>query len=264
MDDFGFMDMGGARHFLEAQREMKNPGLRLCKVTNITDPDKLNRVLVKPLTSEDDKNIQESNWIPVVMPLSGKQCGVYLMPSVDDVVVVSYLDGDPNRPYVVGGTWSPKSPAPYTIEEGKNTHFSVKTPSGSELLFYDEKDKEYITLTTPKKAELRIDDEKKTASFQDPDKKNAMTLNWEKGELELKVDKKITITCGSSSVTIDGGGKIEIKADSEISLKAATVSIDASNEARVKGSSVNVEASGKLGLKGATADLKGSAGVNIN
>lgn len=250
--------------YLEMREKMQWSGLRLAKVTNITDPDKQNRVKVRPLAPEDNKDILETDWCPVVMPLSGKSCGIFAMPSVDDLVLIAYLEGNTTCPYVVGGTWNPKSPAPYTIADGKNVNFSVKTPGGSELLFYDEKDKEYITFTTPKKAALTVSDEKKTASFTDPDKKNSLTVNWEKGEIEITADKKITLKAGKASIVLDGSGKITIKADNSIELSSAGIKSDASNANKISGSSVEVGAKGKLTLKGATADLKGSAGVNIN
>lgn len=261
---FDVFDDDGGQDFLEMREKMKWTGLRLAKVTNITDPDKQNRVKVRTLAPDNDKNILETDWCPVVMPLSGKSCGVFAMPSVDDLVLIAYLEGDLTCPYVIGGTWNDKSPAPYTVQDGKNVNFSVKTPGGSELLFYDEKDKEYITLTTPKKAALLLNDEKKTASFTDPDKKNSVTVNWEKGEIEIKADKKITLTAGKASIVLDGSGKITIKADTSVELSSAGIKSDASNANKISGSTVEVGAKGKLTLKGATADLKGSAGVNIN
>ena len=263
-DFFDFVDDSSKLHFLEAQQQSQRIGVRLAVVTNITDPKNLNRVKVKPLAEEDDKNILESDWCPVIMPLSGKECGIFLMPGIDDIVLVAYLEGDPNCPYVIGGTWNQDSAAPYTVTDGKNFNFSIKTPGGSELLFYDEKDKEYILLNTPKKAEFRVDDEQKTASFTDPEKKNSISLNWEKGELTVTADQKITFTAGKASITMEGSGKITIKADNEVNIESAAINSKASNASKVTGSSVEVSASGKLTLKGASADLKGSSGVNIN
>lgn len=261
---FDIFDDGGGQDLIGLEARQVCSGIRLAKVTNIKDPEKHNRVKVRLALPEADKDILETDWCPVVMPLSGKGSGVFMMPSVDDLVLISYLDGNPNCPYVIGGTWNPKSPAPYTVADGKNINFSVKTPGGSELLFYDEKDKEKISLSTPSKAELHIDDEKKNALLTDKDKKNQISLNWEKGEIEIKADKKITITAGKSSIVLDGSGKITIKSDTSVEIKSAGITTDASNANKVSGSSVEVGAKGKLTLKGATADLKGSAGVNIN
>lgn len=246
------------------QGDMQRAGLTLAKVTNITDPDKLNRVMCKPVVSDEEKDVLETEWCPVVQPLSGKSCGHFYMPSVDDLVLLAYLNGDPHCPYVIGGTWNGDSPAPYTVADGKNINFSIKTPGGTELLFYDEKDKEYIQMNTPKGAKLTINDEQQTAQFSDPEGKNLITINWKDGEMSITADKKITLAAGSTQIVMESSGNLTMKADKSVSVKGTDIEANASNGFTAKGASANVEASGKLTLKGASADLKGSMGVNIN
>lgn len=260
--NFDFYD-GGLR-LDEIQQEMTRPGLTLAEVTNIKDPENLNRVKCKPVVDKKEKDVLETEWCPVVQPLSGKSRGVFYMPSVGDLVLLAYLNGDPHCPYVIGGAWDKDSPPPYTVKDGKNINFSVKTPGGTELLFYDEKDKEYIQLKTPKNAMLRIDDEQQQAQFKDPNSKNTITINWKNGEIQITADKKMTLSAGSTQIVLDSSGSLTMKADKKISAKGADIELNANNDFKAKGTSSNVEASGKLTLKGATADLKGSMGVNIN
>lgn len=248
----------------QLQQNMQRVGLTLAKVTNITDPKKLNRVLCRPLAGEKETDILETDWCPVVQPLSGKECGQYFMPSVDDLVVLAYLGGDPHCPYVVGGVWNKDSPPPYTMQEGKNLNFSIKTPNGSELLFYDEKEKETVTLKTPKGAQLKLDDAQQTATLTDPESKNSIKLNWKDGEMTLHADKKMTLSAGETTITLESSGTVTIKGSGKITLNGSDIEGKASNSFKASGASANVEANGKLTLKGASADLKGSAGVNIN
>ena len=259
---FDFFDHG--MRLDEVQRHSKRMGLTLAEVTNIKDPDKLNRVMCKPVAADSDKDILETEWCPVVQPLSGKNCGHFWMPSVGDLVLLAFLNGDPQCPYVVGGTWNKESPALYTVKDGKNLNFSIKTPHGTEILLYDEKGKEYIQMNTPKKATLLINDEQQKAQFQDPDKKNTIIIDWKGGEIKITAEKKLTLAAGSTKVVLDSSGNLTMKADKKVSADAANVEMKASNGFKAKGTSANVEASGKLTLKGMTADLKGSAGVNIN
>lgn len=259
---FDFMDNG--LRLDEIQEEMQRVGLTLAKVTNITDPDKLNRVMCKPVVSDGEKDVLETEWCPVVQPLSGKSCGHFYMPSVDDLVLLAYLNGDPHCPYVIGGTWNGDSPAPYTVANGKNFNFSVRTPGGTELLFYDEKDKEYIEMKTPKGAKLTINDEQQKAELSDPEGKNLITINWKNGEMCVTADKKITLAAGSTQIVMESSGNLTMKADKTVSIQGTDIETSASNGFTAKGAAANVEASGKLTLKGASTDLKGPAGVNIN
>ncbi len=248
----------------ELQKSMQRVGLTLARVTNITDPKKLNRVLCRPVAGKKETDILETDWCPVMQPLSGKNCGQYFMPSVDDLVLLAYLGGDPHCPYVVGGVWNTESPPPYTMQEGKNINFSIKTPGGSELLFYDEKEKETVTLKTPKGARLSLDDLGQTVVLTDPESKNSIKLDWKNGEMTLHADKKMVLSAGETSITLESSGTVTIKGSGKITVNGSDIEEKATNSFKAAGSSANVEASGKLTLKGASADLKGSAGVNIN
>ena len=99
------------------EHQMARQGLTLAMVTNITDPDKLNRVKCVPV--ENRKSEEETDWCYVMAPLGGKQCGQFFFPNVNDLVVLAYLGGDPHRPMVIGSWWNTETAPPYTIEEGK-------------------------------------------------------------------------------------------------------------------------------------------------
>ena len=51
------------------ERQMARQGLTLATVTNITDPDKLNRVKCLPIENKD--NEEETDWCYVMAPLGG-------------------------------------------------------------------------------------------------------------------------------------------------------------------------------------------------
>ena len=250
--------------FEDIERRSKRTGLTLAKVTNIKDPENRNRVLCKPITGDNEKDILETEWADVIQPLSGKNAGTFLLPSVNDIVLIAYLDGDPHCPFVVGGVWDKQSTAPYTMKDGKNKDFSFKTPTGSEIHFTDEKDKQKIEVKTPKGTEITLDDEKETVTVTDKNKKNSLTIKIKDGEVELKAEKKLTLSAGKTSLVLESGGKATLKGSGDITLDGSNVNVKGKSAVNLKGASAKVEASGKLTLKGTTADLKGPAGVNIN
>ena len=154
------------------ERQMQRPGLSLAVVTNINDEEKLNRVKCLPIENE---NKEETDWCYVMAPLGGKQCGQFFFPNVNDLVVLGYLGGDPHRPIVLGAYWTTQFPPPYTIQDGKVYNFSIKTPNGTELLFYDEPKKQKVTLTLPSGTVLSIDDENQAVALKDKAGDNALT-----------------------------------------------------------------------------------------
>ncbi len=260
---FDFYDEGLSQ-FDDIEQRSKRMGLTLAKVTNIKDPENRNRVLCKPITGEKEKSILETEWADVIQPISGKNAGTFLLPSVDDIVLIAYLDGDPHCPYVIGGVWDKKSTAPYTMKDGKNYDYSFKTPTGSEIHFKDEKNKQQISLSTPKGTSLTLDDEKETVSITDKNKKNTLTIKIKDGNIEIKAEKKLTISAGDTTLALESGGAATLKGKGTVTLDGSSIKGKAKSRLELKGASANLEATGKLTLKGATADLKGPAGVNIN
>lgn len=243
--------------------ESRKYGVELAKVTNIDDPEKLGRVKCKLLT--DDKNIGETDWCFVMTPFGGKEYGLYLHPNVDDVVVIAYAGGDVHRPYVLGSLWNKETKSPYDIKEGKNETFALKTPLKTEIALSDIKDKQKLTITMPSGTVLAIDDENKRVELRDKDKKNMLTMAWEKGEVELAAEKKLTLSAGETQILLDSSGAITIKSKTKVAISTATLEASANSKVQLKSSGeAAVQATGQLTLKSSgMTTVKGSM-VKIN
>ena len=247
----------------QVAKYMQKSGLMLATVTNINDPDTLGRIKCKPVSEDED--VAETDWCFCLSPAGGKEYGCFFFPNVDDLVVLAFLNGDVHHPLVIGHYWANETVAPYKIEGGKNEISSIKTPKGVEIKLVDTDKKEKLLLTTPSGAFVQIDDEAKSISFQDKEADNAFTLNWEKGEAELKVKKKITMDAGGkASLTMESSGAITIEATDTLTLKGKDVNITANSNFEAEGMSAKVKANGMLTLQASgTAQLKGAT-VKIN
>jgi len=78
-------------------------------VTDNNDPDKMGRVKVKYPTLTEDHT---SFWARLASPMAGKQRGLYILPEIDDEVLVAFEHGDIHRPYVIGMLWNGKDALP--------------------------------------------------------------------------------------------------------------------------------------------------------
>ena len=242
-------------------RSMERPGLTMAVVTNINDEEKLNRVKCLPIENE---NAEETDWCYVMAPLGGKEHGQFFFPSVNDLVVLGYLGGDPHRPFVLGAFWNTEVKPPYTIQDGKVHHFSIKTPSGTELLFYDEPNKQKVTLTLPSGTVLSIDDENKAVSLKDKQGENALEMDLQKGNVTLKAKTQLALSAGETSIVLESSGNLTQKANGTVSIKAVTIEEKASNQISIQGAATQVKGDSVLNLQASgTATLKGSL-VNIN
>ena len=251
--------MGSMGQGLEQQ--MTQPGLSLAVVTNVKDEEKLNRVKCLPIENE---NAEETDWCYVMAPMGGKQCGQFFFPNVNDLVVLGYLGGDPHRPIVLGAYWNTEVKPPYLIQDGKVHNYSIKTPSGTELLFYDEPQKQKVTLTLPSGTVLTIDDEAKSVSLKDKEGENALTMDLQGGNLELKAKAKLTLSAGDTTITLESSGNLTQKASSTVSVEGATTEIKGTSQVAVQGAAVEVKGDSTLTLQGGgSAALKGGM-VAIN
>ncbi len=261
--------MGIADQFQEAlaasgqsyERQMARSGLTLAKVTNVNDPDKLNRVKCLPIENE---NKEETDWCYVMAPLGGKQCGQFFFPNVDDLVVLAYLGGDPHRPMVIGAFWNTEVKPPYVIKDGKVQEFSIKTPKGTELLFHDEDKKEKVTLTLPSGTTLIIDDEKQAVSLKDKKGENALTMDLKGGNVELKAKTKLTLSAGKTTIVLESAGNITQKASSKVSIQGANIEEKGSAKVAIQGAQAEVKASATLTLQASGPTTVKGAIVNIN
>lgn len=221
-------------------------GLVLAEVVNIEDPDKLNRIKCKPV-GEPDEAI--TDWCYFMGPMSGSSCGVFFPPQVKDLVVLGYLNGDPHRPIVLGGYWNNERKAPFAIEKGVAQDYVVRTPNQIDLTLHDEKDKQTVTLTMPSGAQLKLDDEKQTAVLQDKGGKNTLTFNFKNGEASLSGEKKLVLSAGSTTITLESSGNLTLKCSGKLSME---------------GGSIAGKAQGQLSLQGATAQMKGDGTAEVS
>lgn len=230
------------------RRGMDRSGLTLAKVTNVTDPDKFNRVKCLPIGSE---NAEETDWCYVMTPAGGKERGIFWFPRVDDLVVLAYLDDDPHRPLVIGSLWTTEVTPPYPIQDGKVLDYAMRTPSKIELLMHDEDKKHKVTLTMPSGATLVFDDENQAVSLQDKDAKNALQMDLKGGAVAVSADQKLELNVGSGAavITLEKAGNITIKAKAKVAIE---------------GANVESKATAGLTLEGATAELKGTTSLNMS
>lgn len=153
------------------------------------------------------------------IPVAVGRLGVSLSPRIGDVAVVAFVAGDVNSPIVIGFLYDEQTRPP----DAKATELVYVVPDDS-------------------------DDDARRVEVQLPSG-NKLTLQ----------DKKLTVSMGSTTLTIEANGAITLEAGGDISLKAqGAVSIEAQTDVKVKaGTSASIEGSVEAKLKGATTTIAG-------
>jgi type VI secretion system secreted protein VgrG len=234
---------------------------------------------------KDDKS---STWIRVAQSVAGKGFGALFLPRVGQEVVITYLNGDPDRPLVTGCVYNGENATPATLPANQTqtiirTRSSKQGTAGNELRFEDKKDAEELYLHAQKDMLVEIENALTTTV-----KKGAETHTLEEGDrtTELKKGKEthkvkgtrtLDVTgdeshtnaaafkhtvAGDYSLTIDGKlsitvtGAISIKSSAAISQEAGTSFLaDA-------GTAFTAKAGTELTNKAGT-DLTNEAGTNL-
>ncbi len=246
---FSFGDKNGVKKekLVELEQE-KMYGFYLAEVTGM---DENNLIKVK-LPSRQFEEV----LVNIMTTSTGVGAGHVFFPSVGDQVILGYLEGDINHPYIMGSIWDSTNTAPVTVDEDNYTRM-IKTPGGNELVFNDESGKEQIQVKSKSGQTIVLDDESSSITISDSSSSNKITIDGDSGAVSLDSEKKITLTVGGVSIEIDGsGGNISLNATNNLEIKSTNITIEAQASLKIKGGAeVGVESSGMLGLKGAMTKI---------
>ncbi|EAR6709561.1 type VI secretion system tip protein VgrG [Salmonella enterica] len=233
--------------------------------------DKLGRVKVQfPWDREGKSNETSSCWLRVVSAWSGNGFGTQFIPRIGQEVVVSFIDGDPDKPLITGCVYNGANALPYTLPANQ-TQSGIKTKSEkgfNELRFDDKKDAELLAMQAQKDFELTVLHDSKTTISHDEihSVKNDRTRTVEEGNEIVSLKK------GNRTVTIEkGSDTLEVKNKRSILVKGDQEHMVSGNEThKVKGNytlsvdgNLFIKVSGTLTLKSdKTLDVK--SGINLN
>ncbi|TQV76392.1 type VI secretion system tip protein VgrG [Aliikangiella marina] len=126
--------------------------------------DEFGRIKVQFIWDREGKKDENSScWIRVSQSWAGNQWGASFIPRIGHEVIVSFMDGDPDRPIVTGCVYNGKNKPPYTSK----TQSGIKTRSTkggnaqnyNELRFDDKKDSEQIYIHAEKNMDTQIEND---------------------------------------------------------------------------------------------------------
>jgi type VI secretion system secreted protein VgrG len=210
---------------------------------------------------EGKRDDNSSRWVRVAQMHAGKGWGGQFLPRIGMEVVVDFIEGDPDRPLVVGTVYNGTNTPPYALPANK-TQSGLKTRSSkgggegdyNELVFEDKKGAEFVRFHAEKDLESTVED-KETRTVKGKNKKDVgettRMTTIEKGDdvadvmtgdqkthvgndyslvvdhnILIKAEDSITLKCGGSTIVMKPA-TIEIKTDS-LSVKTQITKIEGS------------------------------------
>jgi type VI secretion system secreted protein VgrG len=241
--------------------------------------DKFGRVLV---LFPWDRKKATSCWVRVSQDWAGKGWGMINIPRVGQEVLVSFLEGDPDRPIITGRVYNDIQTVPYTLPDmGTRTTFRTSSSTGggtdhyNELRFEDKSGSEQVFIRVEKDYDTRVlNDSREWVG-------NNQSIIIKKDRMEkVEADESLEVTenrmekiGGDDNLNITGN--LNQKAGQNISIQAGQNLYEKSgmnfaHEANMAihlkaGTTVVIEAGVQLSLKasGSFVDI-GPAGVAIS
>jgi type VI secretion system secreted protein VgrG len=240
--------------------------------------DKYGRVKVQfhwDRLGKDDEN--SSCWVRVSQSWAGKGWGAMTIPRIGMEVVVSFLEGDPDRPLITGCVYNSNAMPPYDLpaEQTKSTFKSNSSKGGegfNELRFEDKKGAEEIFVHAERDFNrvvknndtLKVGFETADKGDQSIDIKNDQTLNVGNDQkitvthdqfLTVSNDQTIVITHDQFE-TVDNNQTVKIKVDQKLDVGGdQAVAIDGAQKVKV-GSTIVIEAGTSIELKVGGSSIK--------
>ncbi|HEJ9660227.1 TPA: type VI secretion system Vgr family protein [Proteus mirabilis] len=180
-----------------------------------------------------------SCWVRVAMGWSGNGYGFSAVPRIGTQVLISYLNGDIDRPIITGCTYDGRNAPPIKFPENKTqTTFRSQTHKGegfNELRFEDAGGKQEVFLHAQKDMNTCVLHDRTTHVLHDHvevvennqqmqvkgsrtetiDKDNSETVGQHKKitvgkTLSINVGEVIELRCGASVLRMDNGGHVTI------------------------------------------------------
>lgn len=177
---------------------------------------------------------------------AGSNWGGHFIPQVGMEVLVDFMEGDPDRPVIVGCLYNGVNKHPFP--SGDMTFKSgIMTRSQNRLEFNDKPDSAEIVVNASKDLTFKVADKESITVEGDSE----TTVKGEKkvevdGAVLIKSEKIIELKVGSSSIKIE---------PTQITISSPNVTVSAQGNLEAKGTIAKIEASGPMTIKAAIVTI---------
>jgi len=176
----------------------QEPGERLygvypAVVRGVEDPENKGRIRVACAAISSS---YLSDWISVIQADAGSGYGAYLIPELEDQVIIAFLNGSPRTPIVLGSIYSANK-LPLMARSATSVPRYFATPAGHQIVMEDKTGKRIEIVDATGSNKVLID----TAA------------------------NKITISA-SADIEISAGGNLTLSANGTVTVSGASINLN--------------------------------------
>ncbi|MFZ5961670.1 phage baseplate assembly protein V [Thalassococcus sp. BH17M4-6] len=170
-------------------------GFVLGTVKDLEDPEAIGRIKV---AYQGRPGEPLSNWAFMVRPMASTEVGMWFMPELEDQVVVGFLNGNIEQPYVMGSIFT-KEKAPPVTEPGQRV---IRSVQGHEIILDDTDAAENVIIRDASDNEIK------------------MTQDG----IEITSAGKITIQ--GTEIAINGDSSVDIETSGQLTGKGSPIHLN--------------------------------------
>lgn len=245
--------------------------------------DELARVKVRPLFDHRKETVAgKAIWVRILNTWSGKHWGWQHLPRVGTEVGLSFMNGDPDNPVLVGCFYNQDYQPVFDVpgEQMKQGFRSRSTPGGgsqeyNELSFDDKRGEEVVLLHAQRDHKVEVEHNQdstigndRTVTTNRNDSLTStlgnITVTAVAGSVTVTATESIRLVCGTSSITmmpelivIESLGAVVVQAGVDLTLDAG---VDANMTA---GGAIQITAVADVNIAGAEVQIESVAGPGV-
>ncbi|MBU6956187.1 type VI secretion system tip protein VgrG [Pseudomonas sp. CVAP len=237
----------------------------------------------------DQSNENSSCWIRVSQSWAGKNWGSMQIPRIGQEVIVSFLEGDPDRPIITGRVYNAEQTVPYDLPENatqsgmKSRSSKGGTPANfNEIRMEDKKGAEQLYIHAERNQDIVVEVDESHAVGHDRNKSIGHDETVTIGNNRLRIVKQedilsvgqrktdsisqsYVIEVGENLRLVCGESILELNASGQINLTGVQISFYASGDAEFNtGGVLHLNNGGGAGATPDGQGVKASIDANIN
>ena len=164
----------------------------------------------------DASDEKSTCWVRVSQPWAGKGWGGYFIPRIGQEVIVDFLNGNPDRPIIVGRVYNDDQPKPFSshTQSGFRTRSTPKGTAANcnEFRFDDKKGAEQVYLHAEKNQDIEVENDETHWVGHDRTK----TIDNDETN-HIKRDRTETVD-RNEKITVHGWRTEEVDLDEKITI----------------------------------------------
>ena len=168
-------------------------------VLDIKDPDGQGRVKITLPWSADTDGSRYEAWARMATLMGGNNRGSWFIPDVNDEVLAAFENGDPRRPYVIGGLWNGSDKPPETMDgAGKNELKVLRSRNGVKITLDDKDGQEKFVVETPGAQKITLKDGPGAIEIQDS---NGNSMKLETNGITITAAAQLKVSASTAEIS---------------------------------------------------------------